>query len=169
MPSSVYACILVCLIAIVVLAVATYLMVRDYLTAIKNRLLEINNHVRPIDNSITNVWGTILRIRDDTAKMTGFLDKGEEVTEEPKEDLDISEGGWTLAPCPGCGGTAYMDYNLPAGDGYCVMCGKHTKEYEHCDFGTVAGGPTRLSAATAWNRAVLEHFRCKGEVKADES
>lgn len=162
-----YICVATCLIACVILLVAIVIMLRDYLTAIKNRLLEINNHVRPIDNTITNVWSTILRIRDDTAKITGLLDKDEE---EPEEDADISEGGWTTAPCPVCGGPAYVDYNLPAGDGYCVMCSKNTKEHEHCDYGIVAGGPTRKIAAFEWNKAAMTYCNKKMElVMAKES
>ena len=156
-----YICVATCLIACTILLVAIVVMLQDYLKTISNQLWKIYDGGQATIRDINAVWSTILRIRDDTAKMTGLLDKDEE---GPEEDADISEGGWTTAPCPVCGGPAYVDYNLPAGDGYCVMCGKNTKEYEHCDYGIVAGGPTRKIAAFEWNKAVLTYCNKKMEL-----
>lgn len=153
-----YICVVSCLITCTILLVAIAIRLFNGLTDLYNMLRKIYDVVRPIDNSITNVWSTILRIRDDTAKMTGILDKDEE---EPEENTDVSEDGWTTAPCPVCGGSAYMDYCLPEGDGYCVMCGRNANAHGHCDYGTVAGGPTRKSAAFMWNKSVVMYCNSK--------
>lgn len=153
-----YICVATCLIACTILLLGFGLRLDHILTSIYNVLCKVFDSVRPIDSSIQSAWSTILCIRDDTSKMTGLLDKDED---ESEEETDISEGGWTTAPCPVCGGPAYVDYNLPAGDGYCVMCGKNTKEYEHCDYGIVAGGPTRKIAAFEWNKAAMTYCNKK--------
>lgn len=159
MPVSFYVCLVGCLIAIGILLVVLVIRV-DQLTTIKNQLYKILDNVRPIDNSIQKVLSTIIDIRKDTAKITGLLDKDEE---EPEEKPDISEGGWTIDSCPVCGGPAKMFYDRDV-NGYFIQCARHDS-YNTCDYGTVAGGPTRLSAATAWNRAVVNYCRLKDVVR----
>lgn len=157
MPSSFEVCVIVYLIASVVLQVVLAIRV-DQLTIIKNQLYKILDNVRPLDSSIQSVWSTIIDIRKDTGKITGLLNKDEE---ESEENADILDDGWTTAPCPVCGGPAYMDYSLPEGDGYCVMCGRNADAHGHCDYGTVAGGPTRKIAALMWNKSVMVYCNNK--------
>lgn len=114
-------------------------------------LCKINANVRPIDNSITNAWSTILSIRNDTAKISGLLDKDE----EEHADTDTSEEGWMMAPCPVCGGPARMRYDHNA-IGYFVQCGRSV-DYNACDYGSVAGGASMKIAADMWNKSVKNY------------
>lgn len=141
-------------IIIVILAWAAY-WACDYLKIIKNQLYKLLDNVRPIDNSITNAWSTILSIRNDTAKISGLLDKDEE--DEEHADTDISEEGWTMAPCPVCGGPARMRYDHNS-MGYFVQCGRNV-EYNTCDYSNIAGGTSMKIAADMWNKSAVIHYR----------
>lgn len=162
--STFHAFVSTCLIIVVAFALAAYLMLRNYLTTIGNQLWKIYDGGQAFIRDTNDVWFAIFRIRDDTAKITGLLDNDEE---ESEEDADISEGGWTMAPCPVCGGPAKMYYDREV-NGYFIQCARR-EGYNDCGYGNVAGGPTRLSAATAWNKSVVHYCRLKMEVETDES
>lgn len=155
-----YICVSSCLIACTILLVAICLSLYNGLTALHKVLHDILGNVRPIDNSITTVWSTILRIRDDTSKMTGLLDKDEDKPEE----TDVSGDTWALAPCPECGGNASMHYDHDSGDGYFVICSKYSR-HEGCRYSIITGGSTRRLAAIEWNRNVVNYARKKVRVE----
>lgn len=159
-----YICVAVCLIACTILLLAFGLRFDHILTSIYNVLCKILGNVRPIDSSIQNVWCTIIDIRKDTAKITGLLDKDEEEPEE-NTDADISEEGWTMAPCPVCGGPARMRYDHDS-MGYFVQCGRNAG-YNTCDYGNIAGGSTRKIAAEMWNNSVVNYCRMKMGIKEE--
>lgn len=147
---------IICLIAIIAVLIISAITVTDYLRTIKTQVFIILDEIRSIDRNNDLLLKPITEIQDNMAyiKDTIYDEENEESAKEDKPPRYYD--GWALAPCPVCGTPARMAYDHDTNGGFYVICSKHSRN-DGCDYGIVAGGPTRMIAAKMWNETAVKY------------